>query len=213
MHWYFSCHPHANLMKQRAFLTLAAMSEPGLTHASCGGGLSCEVLSWVFREAVKTGWLLTEHTPAAKASRFCMSFCFQRPCPALAFPAQGRRVGELLCFPSWLLGCRKSQSRSVVYNSLWLHGLYSPWNSPGHNTGVGSLSLLQEIFLTQELNPGLPHCRRILDKLNNKASPSTLEQVAFPFSRGSSQSRKGTKVSCIAGGFLSNWAISEAPWL
>ena len=36
-------------------------------------------------------------------------------------------------------------------NSLWPHGLYSPWNSPGQNTGVGSLSLLQGIFP----NPGV----------------------------------------------------------
>ena len=37
-----------------------------------------------------------------------------------------------------------SESRSVASSSLWPHGLYSPWNSPGHNTGMGSLSLLQE---------------------------------------------------------------------
>ena len=36
------------------------------------------------------------------------------------------------------------------------HGLYTPWNSPGQNTGVGSHSLLQGIFPTQGLNPGLP---------------------------------------------------------
>ena len=41
------------------------------------------------------------------------------------------------------------------------HGLYRPWNSPGQNTGVGSVSLLQGIFPTQGSNPGLPHCRRI----------------------------------------------------
>ena len=41
--------------------------------------------------------------------------------------------------------------------TLWPDGLYSPWNFPGHqNTGVGSLSLLQGIFPTQESNPGLP---------------------------------------------------------
>ena len=45
--------------------------------------------------------------------------------------------------------------------TLQAHG-YSPWNSPGQNTGVGSLSLLQGVFLTQGLNPGLPHCRQIL---------------------------------------------------
>jgi len=43
----------------------------------------------------------------------------------------------------------------------------SPWNSPGQNTGVGSLSLLQGIFPTQGLNPGLTHCRQILYQLNH----------------------------------------------
>ena len=38
-------------------------------------------------------------------------------------------------------------------NSLWPHGLYSPWNSPGQNTGVGSLSLLQGTIPMQRLNP------------------------------------------------------------
>ena len=65
----------------------------------------------------------------------------------------------------------ESESRSVVSNSLWLHGLYSPWNSPGQNTGVDSLSLLQGIFLTQGLKPGLPYCRRILYQLSHKGSP------------------------------------------
>ena len=46
---------------------------------------------------------------------------------------------------------------AVMSNSLWPHDLYSPRNSPGQNTGVGSLFLLQGIFPTQGLNPGLPH--------------------------------------------------------
>ena len=37
-------------------------------------------------------------------------------------------------------------------------GLLCPWVFPGKNTGVGCHFLLQGIFLTQELNPGLPHC-------------------------------------------------------
>ena len=37
----------------------------------------------------------------------------------------------------------ESESLSVVSDSLQPHGLYSPWNSPGQNTGVGSLSLLR----------------------------------------------------------------------
>ena len=38
----------------------------------------------------------------------------------------------------------ESESRSVASDSLWPHGLYSLWNSPGYNTGVDSLSLLQQ---------------------------------------------------------------------
>ena len=65
----------------------------------------------------------------------------------------------------------ESESRSVVSNSLRPHGLYSPWNSLGQKTGVGSLSLLQGIFPTQGLNPGFPHCRRILYQLSHRGSP------------------------------------------
>ena len=50
----------------------------------------------------------------------------------------------------------ESESRSVLSDSLWPHGLYSLRNSPGQNTGVASRSLLQGIFPTQGLNPGLP---------------------------------------------------------
>ena len=62
----------------------------------------------------------------------------------------------------------------------------SPWNSPGETTGVGSLSLLQGIFPTQGLNPGLLNCRQIFYQLSRKGSPAILEKVAYPFSRGSS---------------------------
>ena len=49
----------------------------------------------------------------------------------------------------------KAESCSVVSDSLLPHGLYSPYNSPGQNTGVDSLSLLQGIFPTQGSNPCL----------------------------------------------------------
>ena len=70
-----------------------------------------------------------------------------------------------------------SESRSAVSNSLRHHGLYSPWNSPGQNTGVGSLSLLQGIFPTQRSNPDL-HWTWIIYQLSHKGSPRTLEWVA-----------------------------------
>ena len=103
----------------------------------------------------------------------------------------------------------ESESCSVVFDSLRLHVLYSPWNSPGpnaevgfpfsrgssqpkieprsptfqtdslpaepqgkpKNTKVGSLSLLQGIFPTQELNWDLLHCRHILYQLSYQGSP------------------------------------------
>ena len=104
----------------------------------------------------------------------------------------------------------KSASHSIMSDSLWPHGLYNPQNSQGQNTGVGSLSLLQGIFPTQGLNPGLPHCRQILYQLNHKGNPRILEWVAYPFSSGSSPPRNRTGVSCFAGGFFTNWAIREA---
>ena len=79
----------------------------------------------------------------------------------------------------------ESESRSVMSDSLWPHGLYSSWNSPGQNTGVGSLSLLQGIFLTQESNQGLLHGRQILYELNYQGSPQ------FPWSFSSAEIQGG----------------------
>ena len=79
---------------------------------------------------------------------------------------------------------------SVVSVSLWPHGLYSPCNSPGQNTGVGSLSILQRIFPTQRSHPGLQHCKWILYQLSHKGRPRILEWVAYPFSSRSSLIQK-----------------------
>ena len=98
----------------------------------------------------------------------------------------------------------KSESHSIISDSLRPHRVCSPWNSPGQNTGVGNLSLLQGIFPTQGSNPGLPHCRQILYQLSHKRTPRILEWVAYPFSSRSSQPRNRTAVSCIAGGFFTN---------
>ena len=114
----------------------------------------------------------------------------------------GRSLG--LSSMKCLFSLLETESFSAVSDSLWLHGLQSPWNSPGQNTGVRSLSLLQGIFPTQGSNPGLPNSRRILYQLSYKGSPRMLEWVAYPFSSGSSRPRNRTGVSCIAGGFFTN---------
>ena len=90
------------------------------------------------------------------------------------------------------------------------HGLYSPWNSLGHHTGVGSLSLLQGIFPTNRSNPGLPHYRWILYQLSHKGSPRILEWVAYHFSNRSSWPRNWTGVSYITGRFFTSWALRDA---
>ena len=68
-----------------------------------------------------------------------------------------------------------------MFDSLWPHGLYSPWNSLGQNTGVSSRSLLQGIFPMQGLNPGLPHCRGICYRLSHQGEISLLPQVFLDF--------------------------------
>ena len=83
-------------------------------------------------------------------------------------------------------------------------------DSPGKNTIVGCHVLLQGIVPTQELSPGLPHCRQILYHLNNQGSPRILEWVAYPFCRESSQHKDQTRVSCIAGRHFILWATREA---
>ena len=88
-----------------------------------------------------------------------------------------------------------------------------PWNSLGQNTEVCSLSLLQGIFPTQGLNPGLPHCGWILYQLSHKASPRILEWVAYSFSSGSSWPKNRTGVSCLAGRIFIDWAKpNDFPW-
>ena len=86
-------------------------------------------------------------------------------------------------------------------------------DSPGKNTGMSCHALLQGIFPTQGLNPGLPHCRWILYHLSHPGSPRILEWVAYPFSKGSSRPRNWTGVSCIADGFFTSWNTRKAPYI
>ena len=88
--------------------------------------------------------------------------------------------------------------------------------SPDKNTGVGCHALLQVILPTQGSNPGLPHCRWILElwyHFHLSESPGKLKNTgvaAYPFSKGTSPPRDWTRVSCIAGRFFTSWATQEA---
>ena len=72
---------------------------------------------------------------------------------------------------------------------------YSPWNSPGQKTGVGSLSLLRGSSHPRE-NSGLLHCRWILYQLSHKGSARILEWIAYPFSGRSSQESNWGLLHC-----------------
>ena len=69
-----------------------------------------------------------------------------------------------------------------------------PWNSPGQNTGVGSLSLLQGIFPTQGSNPGLLRCKQILYQLSHKGSPMFCKSTSNASAKSMLQSFPGGSV-------------------
>ena len=94
-----------------------------------------------------------------------------------------------------------NESRLVVSNSLQPHGLYGPWNSPGQNTGVGSLSLLQGIVPIQGSNPGPP----ILQVDSSAAEP-----------QGKPKNNGVGSLSLLQQIFLtqgSNWGLLHCRWI
>ena len=115
----------------------------------------------------------------------------------------------LLPFTNDVCVCVKSLSR------VWLSDPMGYW-TVAHQAPLSTDFFRQESWSKLTFptpgdlpNPGILHCRQILYWLSQQGSPRILEWVAYPFSRGSSQSRNWTRVSCIAGEFLTNWAIRE----
>ena len=120
-------------------------------------------------------------------------------------PGVGDGQGGLECCNSW---GRKELDMTERLNWTELNwGYFQSW-SEMKGTPL-CLSLLQGIFSTRGLNPGLLHCRWILYQLSRKRSPRILEWIAYPFSSGSSWLWNQTGPPCIAGGFYTNWAIDS----
>ena len=92
--------------------------------------------------------------------------------------------------------------------------LLHPWDFPGKNTGVDCHFLLQEIFLTQESNPGLLHCRQVLYHLSYRGSLPGWAVPLFPVrpSKDLAQTRKG---SHLAGGRVTDARVihSSSPMM
>ena len=132
--------------------------------------------------------------------------------PALqvdSLPAEHKGSPRILEWVAYPFSSRSSlpRNRTGVYSIAG--GFFTSWaQGKPKNTGVGSLSLLDLP------NSGIEHRSPALqvDPLpaEHKGSPRILEYVAYPFSSRSSRPRNQTRVSCIAGGFFTNWAIMEA---
>ena len=89
-------------------------------------------------------------------------------------------ASRLIC-TIFLDSMKWSVNHSVMSNSLWPHGLHSPWSSPGQNTRVGSHSLLQGIFPTQGSNPGLLHATRFFTSWATRETPYTCVNIWYLF--------------------------------
>ena len=119
--------------------------------------------------------------------------------PCRTYIVAGGGLVTMLCATlaiPWTVACQAPLSMGFSRQEYW--------------SRLGCHLILQSIFLTQQSNRGLWHCRQILYKLSHKGSPRILGWVAYPFSSKSSQPRNWTRVSCIAGGFFTNWAIRKA---
>ena len=92
-----------------------------------------------------------------------------------------KSIFSKLCWKSRTVSCKSKAEHTSYHTQSESHSVgpdsaspwtiqYSSWNSPGQNSGVGSLSLLQGIFPTQGLNPGLSHGRKILYQPSHKTN-------------------------------------------
>ena len=85
-------------------------------------------------------------------------------------------------------------------DSFRRHGLYTTsllcsWDFPGKSTGVGGHFLLQGIFPTQGLNPGLPHCGQTLYPLSHRGSHKSW--------------RLGLTLVCVTAWWVFSWVLYQ----
>ena len=132
---------------------------------------NCYVAAWVWgkcgEEWIHVDVWLSPFLVHLKLSQHCLFIGYspiQNNCLKFVFKRRNLAVVPALSWVLTYIQCTIIfffffESHSVMSDSLQPHGLYSPRNSPGQDTGVGSCSLLQGIFPTQGSNPGLPHCR------------------------------------------------------
>ena len=95
----------------------------------------------------------------------------------------------------------------IFHSLLWFtqsksHGLYSPWNSPGQNTGLGSFSLLQGIFPTHGLNPFSHIAGGFFTSWTTRETQGYWSGYRFPFPGDLPYPGMESRLSCIASRFF-----------
>ena len=123
----------------------------------------------------------------------------------------------LQCAHKWKREGKNCSVASVMFNSVWPHRrqptrLPHPWDSPGKNTEWVAISFSNASEVAQScptLNDPMD-CSLPGSSIHGIFQARVLEWVAYLFSSRSSQLRNQTGVSCIAGGFFTDWAIMEA---
>ena len=112
-----------------------------------------------------------------KIAQSCLTLC--KPMDYTVHGILQARVLEWVAFPF----SRESSQPRIEFRSsaLWVDSLPAEPQGKPKKTGVGSLSLLQGIFPTQESNWGLLHCRRILYQLSYQRSYISVFKMASQF--------------------------------
>ena len=118
---------------------------------------------WTTPELLKEQEMVSE---VKRVSQSCPTLWDPMDCP-WNFPDQNTGMGSWI---SLLQGIFQPRDRTQV--SCIAGGFFTSWIT--RDTGVGSVSLLQGIFPTQESNRGLLHCRWILCQLSYQGSPNPL---------------------------------------
>ena len=103
-----------------------------------------------------------------KAALLCSTLC-----DSVDYTVHGILQARILEWVAFPLSRGSSQSRDQPRSlALQVDSLPAEPQGKPKNTGVSSLSLLQWILPSQESNPGLLHCRRILYQLSSQGSPT-----------------------------------------
>ena len=110
-----------------------------------------------------------------KVSQSCLTLCDPMDC--IVYGILQARILEWVPFPS--PEDLPNPGIEPRFPALWADSLPAEPQRKPNNTGMGSPSLLQQIFPIQESNQGLLHCRQILYQLSYQGSPKRCQRYLF----------------------------------